>query len=84
MAKAGAELHDDSCEKCHSENGTEASDDSGFLAGQWTPYLKYSLEDALDGTRDVGKKMMKKLKKVHKEGGEESIQALLDFYASKK
>lgn len=83
-AKKGAKLHDKNCEKCHADNGTDPDDDSGQLAGQWTPYLKYSLEDALDGTRDVGKKMMKKLKSVHKKGGEEAIQALLDYYASQK
>ncbi len=83
-SKDGKKLHKKNCEKCHSEIGTEASDDSGQLAGQWVPYLKYSLEDALDGSRDMGKKMMKKLKKVHKKGGEESIQALLDYYASQK
>jgi sulfide dehydrogenase cytochrome subunit len=85
MAKKGADIHEDYCEKCHADIGTDPEDDSGFLAGQWTPYLKYSLEDALDGTRDTGKKMLKKLKQAHKkEGGEKAIQALLDFYASQK
>lgn len=83
MASAGAKLTKQ-CDKCHADNGTDPSDDAGQLAGQWTPYLKYSLEDALDGTRDVGKKMLKALKGVHKKGGDESIQALLDHYASQK
>ena len=84
MGKKGAKLHDKYCDKCHSENGTLADDDAGQLAGQWTPYLKYSLEDALDGSRDVGKKMMKQLKKMNKKEGDKGIQALLDHYASQK
>ncbi|MBC8210047.1 MAG: cytochrome c [Gammaproteobacteria bacterium] len=84
MAKKGAKLHKDNCEKCHTEQGTVAEDDSGFLAGQWTPYLRYTLVDALDGSHDMGKKMMKKLNKVHEKGGDQDIQALLDYYASLK
>jgi len=84
MASKGAKLHDKYCEKCHADNGTDPEDESGFLAGQWTPYLKYSLEDAMDGTRDYGKKMMKKVKQMHKKEGDKGFQALLDFYASQK
>ena len=84
MADKGAKLHDKYCDKCHADNGTDPDDDSGFLAGQWTPYLKYSLEDAMDGSRDPGKKMLKQLKKMHKKEGDKGIQALLDFYASQK
>lgn len=83
-SKKGAKLHDKYCDKCHEDNGSNPEDDSGFLAGQWTPYLKYSLEDAMDGTRDVGKKMIKQLKKLHKKEGDEGIQTLLDHYASQK
>ncbi len=82
MASKGKKLHKKYCEKCHENAGTSPDDDSGFLSGQWVPYLKYSLEDSLDGTRDNGKKMLKKLKKMHKKEGDKGIQALLDFYAS--
>jgi sulfide dehydrogenase cytochrome subunit len=84
MAKKGAKLHDKYCDKCHAEAGTDPEDESGQLAGQWTPYLKYSLEDVLDGSRDTGKKMKKKLDQMHKKEGDKGIQALLDFYASKQ
>ena len=84
LAEKGAKLADKYCEKCHSENGTVADDDSGFLAGQWSPYLSYTLIDALDGTHDMGKKMMKKLKAANKKGGEETTDALLNHFASQK
>ena len=82
MAKTGAKIHDKYCEKCHSENGTVADDDSGYLSGQWRPYLEHALEDVFDGTRDTGKKMMKKVKQAHKKYGEKMVPALLDFYSS--
>lgn len=84
MADKGAKLADKYCEKCHADNGTDPEDDSGFLAGQWSPYLKYQLEDVMAGTRDTGKKMLKKLKQAHKKGGDDTAQALLDFYASQQ
>ncbi len=83
-AKAGAKLHDKYCDKCHSEAGTLADDEAGFLAGQWTPYLKASLTDVMAGTRDVPKKMTKALDKAKKKGGDDAIDQLLHFYASYK
>ena len=84
MAKKGAKLHDKYCEKCHADGGTSSEDDSGLLAGQWTPYLKYTLDDILAGKSEMPKKMMKKLKKLHKKKGDAGIQALLDYYASQQ
>lgn len=83
-AKAGAKLHDKYCDKCHTEAGTLADDEAGFLGGQWTPYLKASLTDVMDGNRDVPKKMKKALDKAKKKGGDDAIDQLLNFYASKK
>ncbi len=83
-AAKGAKLYDKYCEKCHADNGMDPEDDAGFLAGQWTTYLKYSLEDAMDGTRDYGKKMARQLEKMHKKEGDAGIQALLDHFASQK
>lgn len=83
-AKKGAKLHDKYCEKCHAEGGSSPEDDSGILAGQWKPYLKYTLDDILAGKSQMPKKMMKKLKKLHKKKGDAGIDALLNYYASKK
>ena len=84
MAKKGAKLHDKYCDKCHADNGTDPEDESGQLAGQWTTYLRYQLEDVKDGSRDTGKKMRKQFNKMHKKEGDAGIQALLDFYASQQ
>ena len=84
LAKKGAKLHDKYCEKCHAEGGKSAEDDSGILAGQWKPYLKYTLSDFLAGKSEMPKKMKKKLMKLHKKKGDAGIEALLHFYASQQ
>ncbi len=83
-AKKGGKIHKKSCKKCHEDAGTSAEDDAGQLGGQWSTYVKYSLEDALDGSRDFGKKMIKQVKKAHKKYGDDMIPALTDYYASQK
>jgi len=83
-AKRGGKLHDKYCEKCHEDNGTSAGDDSGFLAGQHKLYLKYTLSDFVDGGREPGKKMKKKLMKMHKKSGDKGLADLIEYYASQK
>ncbi len=84
LAKKGAKLHDKYCEKCHADGGTSTEDDAGILAGQWKPYLKYTLSDFLAGKSEMPKKMRKRLQKLYKKKGDAGIQALLEFYASRK
>jgi sulfide dehydrogenase cytochrome subunit len=83
-AKKGAKLHDKYCEKCHSEGGTSAEDDSGILAGQLVPYLKYTLADYKAGDREMTKKMKKKVNQLMKKEGDAGFDALMNFYASHK
>jgi len=80
----GAKLHDKYCEKCHSESGALADDDSGILAGQLMPYLHYSMEDFSNGDRSMPKKMKKKVKKLHKKEGDAGIDAIINYYASQR
>lgn len=81
-AKKGAKLHDKYCEKCHAEGGTSAEDDSGILAGQLVPYLKYTLADFTAGDREMSKKMKKKVNALIKKEGDAGVDALMNFYAS--
>ncbi|GAB6043965.1 c-type cytochrome [Endothiovibrio diazotrophicus] len=78
-AKAGAKLHKKSCEKCHEENGLKG-EEAGKLAGQWMPYLHYTMEDFRSGASEMPKKMAKKVEKL----SDEDVEALLHFYASQK
>jgi sulfide dehydrogenase cytochrome subunit len=76
----GAELYADNCGKCHDENGALADDDAGILASQWLPYLQYSLEDMRAGTREIPKKMKKKVEGL----SDDELDALLQYFASQQ
>lgn len=84
LVKKGAKLHDKYCEKCHAEGGQSAEDDAGVMAGQWTPYIAWTLEDFQAGHRESPKKMKKKMKTMLSKEGDAAIQALLNYYASQQ
>jgi len=84
LAKTGAKLHDKYCEKCHAEGGTSAEDDSGILAGQLTPYLRFTIADFKAGDREMPKKMNKQFTNLMKKEGDAGLEALLNFYAQGK
>lgn len=84
LAKSGKKIHKKYCEKCHSEGASLADDDSGILAGQWSPYVRWTIEDFTSGARKADKKMAKKLKKMLKKHGDKGVHALVQFYASEK
>lgn len=83
LATQGAKLHEDFCEKCHEGGGRDASD-SGTLAGQWRPYLEFSMADFQSGARTMPKKMKTKVKEVMKLHGDGGIEALLQYYVSQQ
>jgi len=84
LVKKGAKLHDKYCEKCHAEGGQSAEDDAGVLAGQWTPYVSWTLADYKAGDREASKKMKKKMKKLMEREGGAGIKALISYYASQQ
>ena len=79
-AEAGSKLYEKNCEKCHDEKGALADDDAGILYSQWLPYLQYSMEDFMAGSREMPKKMKKKVEKL----SDAEIDALLHFFASQQ
>ena len=85
-AKRGKKLHQKYCKNCHGDTGVseDKDDDSGMLAGQWKPYLNYTFADYQAGEREMGKKMKKKFKSLHKKAGDKGVADLLEFYASQK
>jgi len=80
--KKGARFHKKYCEKCHEDGGREG--ESGILAGQWMPYLQFSLADFHAGKREMGKKMRRRLKKMVKKHGKDSLEDIVHFYGSKR
>ncbi|HEY9050766.1 MAG TPA: c-type cytochrome [Gammaproteobacteria bacterium] len=84
LASKGQALHEANCAQCHENGGRASDDDAGILAGQMTPYLHFTINDILAGTREVPTKMLKKLEKVRDENGQSGIDQLIHFYASQK
>ena len=85
LADKGAKLHDKFCEKCHSEGGKIVEgEDYYILAGQWTPYLEYAMEDFREDRREMPKKMKSKLDDLLAKEGDEGLKAVFSFYAGKE
>jgi len=77
---AGEKLYPKNCSKCHDENGTLADDDAGIMASQWLPYMHYSMQDFKAGSREMPKKMKKKVDKL----SDAELESLLQFFASQQ
>ena len=84
QVKTGGKIHEEHCEKCHEDGGSSAEDDAGVLAGQWIPYLEYTMADYANGDRKMPKKMKKQMEEAHSKHGDEAIANLIQFYASQK
>jgi len=86
LVEEGAELHDEYCEKCHIEGGIPVPEEEDYyiLAGQWTPYLKYAMDDFKNERRETPKKMGRKLDAMYEEHGEDAMAALYAFWASQQ
>lgn len=78
LADKGKDVHDELCEKCHSDGGSLASDDAGILAGQWIPYQEATYKDYSTGDRVQPKKMKLKMKKLD----DETTKQLIHYYSS--
>lgn len=81
LAARGAKVHEKYCAKCHEDGGRG---DAGTLAGQWIPYLNYTMTDFRSGKREWPYKMKRKVEDAVKEQGEQAIPALIHYYASQK
>ena len=78
LAAAGKAVHDDKCEKCHSDGGTNPDDEAGILGGQWMGYMEATFAEYLAGEREQPKSMEEKLNEL----SEDDVKARLHFYAS--
>lgn len=79
LASAGAALHENRCEKCH-ENGGRTAGRGPRIAGQWTEYLRSSLEFVPTGEHLVPPLMERSVVDL----STEDIDKLMHFYASQQ
>lgn len=80
LAKKGKAIHQENCEKCHANDGSDVKDDAGMLAGQTTPYLRKTFQEYKAGKRNMEQKMKPRIDELNNDG----IEALLNYYASFK
>jgi cytochrome subunit of sulfide dehydrogenase len=71
-------------EEDEEEEGEAGDEEYQILAGQWTPYLRYTMEDFREGRREMPKKMKSKLKDLIAKQGDKGLEAIFAFYASEK
>ena len=78
-AALGGDLHEINCETCHAMGGSVPAR-GPILAGQWAPYLRTAITQALNGEHLVPPIMEKRLVEISKE----DIEFLVNFYASQQ
>lgn len=85
LARAGKQIHDKYCEKCHEDEARSIEDDAGLLAGQWMPYVHWTIDDYVAGRSTTTEKGMRKaVKKMLDAHGPSSVEKLVNFYGSRK
>lgn len=80
LAEAGATVHEQQCDKCHSEGGSNVDDEASILSGQWMPYLEYAFDSYASGDRPQDKKMKEKMEAL----SADDVTALIHYYASQQ
>lgn len=74
----GRRIHEQECNRCHTESGSDPVDHASILAGQWAAYLRIAFAELRSGERYMPRNMRAKLSKL----SDEDIEALVHFYAS--
>jgi len=78
LAAAGEALHNEHCDKCHSDAGTNPEDEAGMLGGQLMGYLTQSFVDYASGDREQPGKMKEKMDEL----SDDEVVALVNYYGS--
>ena len=78
LARLGAEIHSQKCDRCHYDGGRDPESDLPISAGQWREYLEAEFDNFDAGRRAMSDKMREKydtLSPVDK-------QAIIEMYVS--
>ncbi len=78
LAAAGKALHEEHCDRCHSEAGTNPDDEAGMLGGQMMGYLATTFGQYRAGEREMPKKMKEKIDLL----SDDDVTALVNYYGS--
>lgn len=80
LAAAGKAVHDEQCDRCHSEGGSNPEDEAGILSGQPMGYLTSTFAEYAAGEREQPKKMEEKMSAL----SDDDVKALVHYYASQQ
>jgi sulfide dehydrogenase cytochrome subunit len=80
LAATGKAIHDEHCDKCHSEGGANPDDEASILAGQWAGYLESTFAEYASDERDQPSSMRDKLEAL----SDADVAALVQYYASQQ
>jgi sulfide dehydrogenase cytochrome subunit len=80
LAEAGKAIHEDSCDRCHTEGGSNPEDEAGILAGRWMGYMRRTFDEYAAEERWQPDKM----KEVMDPLSEGDVEALIHYYASQQ
>ena len=78
LAAAGQALHEEHCDRCHSEAGTNPDDEAGMLGGQQMGFLRTTFAQYADGSREQPGKMKQKMDLL----SAEDTEALINYSGS--
>lgn len=80
LAAAGEAVHNEHCDRCHSDGGSNAEDEAGLLAGQQMGYMRTTFAQYASDEREQPNKMQQKMDQL----SESDVEALVHFYASQQ
>lgn len=78
LAKRGAEIHAERCERCHYDGGRDPESDLPIAAGQWRDYLETEFRNFDTGRRAMSDKMREKYDTL----SAADKQAIIELYVS--
>ncbi len=80
LAESGAAIHEQHCDMCHSDGGSNVEDEASILAGQWMGYLENTWASYASGDRPQDRIMQVKLAAL----SADDVKALTHYYASQQ
>lgn len=82
LAEKGRVLQAQYCENCHEKGGTVNADGVTIVAGQWRPYLEFSMGHFQQGQREMERRKRQRFEALMAEQGDEGVEAIIHYLAS--
>lgn len=84
LAEKGRDLQSRFCETCHEKGGTVNDDGVTIVAGQWRPYLEFSIAAFQQGHREMERRKRQRFEELMAEAGDDGFEAITHYLASQQ